>query len=188
MITHWFCTFISTSSFIYVLLIWSFRFDLLIFLINFSIIIFIFITINHIISIKRKKTLFFGHFHLKFSLRVFLSFCLIFVFILSLVLLVKVLLIKKRVFCCLDQLFITQWQVLLDHEETSPAYFVENLLHTLRPYSYPFLVKSNNNSNKFRTCCSIEGATKLQTKIIIVSAPKIGESTTKIISCFSQKN
>ena len=50
-----------------------------------------------------------------------------------------------------------------------------------------FLVKSNNNSNKFRTCCSIKGATKLQTKVIIVSATKIGESTTKIISCFSLK-
>ena len=102
--------------------------------------------------------------------------------------LVKVLLIKKCVFCCLDQLFITQWQVLLEHEETSPAYFVETLLHPLCPYSYhPFLVKSNNNSNKFRTCCSFKGATKLQTKIIFVSATKIGESTTKIISCFSQK-
>ena len=58
--------------------------------------IFIFIAINHIISLKQTN-LYFGHVRQKFSLRVLLSFCLIFVNF-SLVLLIKVLLFKKSVY------------------------------------------------------------------------------------------
>ena len=58
--------------------------------------IFIFIAINHIISLKQTN-LYFGHVRQKFSLRVLLSFCSIFVNF-SLVLLIKVLLFKKSVY------------------------------------------------------------------------------------------
>ena len=67
-------------------------------MIFFSFIIFIFITINHIISLKQ-KTFFTGHVSLKFSLRLLLSFFLIFFASFSLVLLLKVLVIKKHVYC-----------------------------------------------------------------------------------------
>ena len=56
---------------------------------------FIFITANHIISLKQAH-LFFGLFSQKFSLRVLLRFCLSFANF-SPVLLIKLLLIKKRV-------------------------------------------------------------------------------------------
>ena len=57
--------------------------------------IIIFIAFNHIISLTQKN-LFFGHVCQKFSLRILLSFCLIFANF-SLALLIKVLLIKKNV-------------------------------------------------------------------------------------------
>ena len=64
---------------------------------QFGITIFIFITSSHIISFKQTHLFFFGHFCQNFSLRVLLSFCLILFANLSLTLLIKVLLLKKRV-------------------------------------------------------------------------------------------
>ena len=75
----------STSRSVYVVFMWSI----------FHYLFFIFITINHIISLKQIN-LFFGHFCQKYNLRVLISFCLLFSNF-SLLLFTKVLIIKKSV-------------------------------------------------------------------------------------------